>query len=573
MKHLLPAESLVPFDAWRARQASTVWVRPETNITLGEYAYFIPLAGDHGGAWQGDGGGVRTFFAERYGGDGLVFNGGGARCGLLDAVQIKGIGRNCLAGSATGFWHSYGGESVANGVREVIWSELLQAALPFGAVPVHGVLDTGTRAPAFALNGEEGSVPRGLTIREAALRPAHFMRAVYFSRADIRSHGLAPDNVRTAAAIGMLESALRHHRLAETVIGVEYLAAALRQLFERYGAQSAAALAKRIVHGTLNASNLSIDGRWIDFGTISTISDYGRIATAQSGEDVWDHGRVAKVAVDWMYYLKRFLPATCAMAVPSGSTLFQIFLDAYEARLEIEFLKLTGLPETLLMLVSPHHRSALYGCLRRIAGSGNQTSFKLFQPCLAGTVAMPDRMGHYHLNTILGQAALTGDAAATDEALRQTLDDDELRTAFVDAYWLLRSACRAAMRVPQEPHHFTLFVAINALRVNRGLPRLYRHILDAEIAERVAREDDLQRYADEMIAQGKMLLAEPCAGRICLDGWVARSDAGSLMLSPERGGQLQHSYLSAEIWIGMLTENAVSHEDKKRLLALCKNSH
>lgn len=568
MNHLLPTASLVSFDAYRAAHARAVWRQQVSGIILEDYAYFIPLPGDRGDACLP---GARTFLAERYGGAGLGFNGGGARCGLRSGVQVKGIGRNCLAGSATGFWHSYGGETLANGIREAIWSEVLQMALPYGAARVHGVLDTATRVPAFAANDVDSSVRRGLTIREAVLRPAHFMRSVYFSRDDIRAHGLAPDAERTAAAIGMLAAAFRHLRLApSTGHAPDLLAASLHELFHRFGTQSAAALAKRIVHGTLNASNLCLDGRWIDFGTITTISDYGRIATGKSGEDIWNHSRIEKIAVDWVFYLKRFLPPAIGATIPMGAELYQTFLTTLEARLELEFLKLTGLPEQALQLTTPQLRAQLYRCMRRIILSGNREPFKLFQPCAAQATEMPPRMGDFHINSMMTCAALAQDEAGTDIALRAEIANDALRHQFIEAYWALRRACLAATR--QWEAAPTLFIAVNAIRVNCALPDLYRHALDADIERRVAAGECMQRYVDAMVLRGQTVLADPRDGGVRLNGWSRARAEGDLTLSSEHGPRLGDNRLPATVLIDLLADDAITPPQKERLVALCKTA-
>lgn len=520
MQRHLPDSSFVRFHAWRGTRAQTVWHLPGLDGgALREHAYFIPLPGDDGAATGGAG---REFLGERYGGSGLSFNGGGARCGLDGAVQIKGIGKNCLAGSATSFWHSYGGETLANGVREAIWSEVIQAALPFGAVRVLGLIDTGTGVPAFSEEGgAEGTVRRGLTLRQPALRPAHFVSSVYFSRADQRRHGLPSEASRTAAALARLGEAL-HFSLggdAPAACGARFVAEGLHTLFERFGIQSAVAQAKRIMHGTLNASNLCLDGRWIDFGTISTVSDYGKIILGNAGQHFWDHSRIDRIARELAFYLRKYLPAPQAAAAPTAADLFASFLRSYTARLELEFLKLTGAPEPLLRSLAPATRSALYLSMRSLIDAGNSEPFKLFPPCTAQPVDMPARMGTIHLNTVLQRAALCASAAELAARLRDEIADAALLERFAAPYWALRRHLQAAV---EWDAHLPLFFRLNALRVNTALEELYRYRLDADIARWVEQGDSLPGHIERLVASGRTLLADPQQTALALPAWSRR---------------------------------------------------
>ena len=118
---------------------------------------------------------VKTFMAERYGGDGILSNGGGGRCGFDGVWQLKGLGPNQLVGKDVDAGHGDGNLSLDTAIYESIWSEIISATLPFGAIRTVAVLDTGRSYE------ERGfATPRGLLVRQPVVRPAHFIRATYF---------------------------------------------------------------------------------------------------------------------------------------------------------------------------------------------------------------------------------------------------------------------------------------------------------------------------------------------------------------------------------------------------------
>jgi hypothetical protein len=118
---------------------------------------------------------------ERYGGRGASGNGGGVRCGWIGDLTIKGIGRSDLAGQDAPFWHSYGGCSLPEAIREAIWGDVYDAALPYGAVRVEAIITTGTQVPLHDAEDFGGEMcPRALILRRPFLRPAHYMRSMLF---------------------------------------------------------------------------------------------------------------------------------------------------------------------------------------------------------------------------------------------------------------------------------------------------------------------------------------------------------------------------------------------------------
>jgi hypothetical protein len=195
-------------------------------------------------------------FAERYGGAGLGPNGGGVRCLDIDGVQYKGIGANLLAGSTTDRWHRHGALSAQDAVREVIWGELFDRALPYGAVRALALTATGTQ---FAVEVGEAKAPgwasRAIVAREPVVRPAHFMRSIFFEPgADARL--LPPDAQRTREACCLSHSALidalkhRPWTVAATEAARPTLGECWREVWRRAAHQLAASRVSRLIHGS-----------------------------------------------------------------------------------------------------------------------------------------------------------------------------------------------------------------------------------------------------------------------------------------------------------------------------------
>lgn len=481
MQTSLPRSSFVAFPVKRSAHATLVWNNPNgiAGASLSEHAYHIALEGDNAGTLTSD---TKIFLAERYGGPGIASNGGGARCGLAGSVQIKGVGRNALAGSRTPYWHSYGGETVAGGVRDAVWGEICHAILPFGAARVHGLIDTGTTVPRYAAKtGASAGARRGLTVRQPALRPAHFMRALGFSRADEQRANLVADAERTRAAVHAIMPAFRsiYGPARQGMSTANYINDCVTAMFTRFAYQMAAARAKRVVHATISPSNLCLDGRWIDFGTCSTVSDYGKIIVAKSGSDASQTAPVLSIAVWLVASLRRYLPPPLAASVEAAGEVYQHFRAVYDQRLDLELLKLTGISEARLLQLPLGLRSALAAKLHTIISAGNGEQFKLFHQCGRGA-HMPEKMGHYQLNTILCALALSTGPQDCEQTLRGKIAETGLRTSIIDAYFELRRAYLALFdKARQNPALEAL--RLNTTRLNSPLPGLYRHVLDQHI--------------------------------------------------------------------------------------------
>lgn len=89
-------ELLVPFAASYVPSAKVVFSRKKISSRrqkqlLNAYAYLVKSTIQVEKP--------KIFYAERYGGSGILHNGGGGRCGIGDQLQVKGIGPTPLIGN------------------------------------------------------------------------------------------------------------------------------------------------------------------------------------------------------------------------------------------------------------------------------------------------------------------------------------------------------------------------------------------------------------------------------------------------------------------------------------------
>jgi|GEM_PF-3081912 len=234
----------------------------------------------------------KRFYAERYGGGGIGSHGGGVRCGTDFQLSIKGLGCNPLCGRNAPPEYAHGGMSLFECVQEAIWGAVFDIALPFGASKVLAIIGTDTPcwwvtsrwsdAELSSRYGSPPSLPRGMIVRDAPLRPAHFMRAPFHVPQDGRKDFATMDLARVCQAtdrlLGLMPSPSHIRTRSEDAFEGEAIERGLSELAARLAVQSAAAKAKRLVHGNITASNVCLDGKWIDYGSATALPGWGAIS-------------------------------------------------------------------------------------------------------------------------------------------------------------------------------------------------------------------------------------------------------------------------------------------------------
>ncbi|AHL35475.1 MchC protein [Pseudomonas brassicacearum] len=340
-------EIFVPFEVEKIDGCSVIYFnkalaegKTATDI-LNSYSYIVRSKSSD----PCNQGSVKTFMAERYGGDGILGNGGGGRCGFDGTWQLKGLGPNQLVGKNVDAGHSDGNLSLDTAIYESIWSEIINVALPYGAIRTVAILDTGRSYEAQGI-----STPRGLLIRQPVVRPAHFIRATFFK--ENQQNGLSEDAKRVKTAIAKLEEFLPSAMPASPSDRAnKCLKSGFFELASRFAEQFAAAKAKRIIHYNVSASNLSIDGAWLDLsGT--------RLFTHLIAPDQIDIERFNTEyfpAIDCIkslcYYLNKYSVVTPQASTHLMEVTVNRFIQTYQRKLNLYQAAQAGFPLWVLRLL------------------------------------------------------------------------------------------------------------------------------------------------------------------------------------------------------------------------------
>lgn len=208
---------------------------------------------------------TKIYFAERYGGLGVATNGGGVRCGNSGKTQIKGVGRNILGLQTKDHWHSYGGLNLIDAAYEAIIAETIGKLLPIGVAKIYGIIILENNAALLPGPPEDDLESKrsygALLIRDATIRPAHFLRCPGFEPAS-DSNDMPPDVARTKMSNKRFYKKFNQKNEFISYIGM---------CLSRHANQFAFARAARIFHGSLSPSNVCLDGRWIDLSNTTFI--------------------------------------------------------------------------------------------------------------------------------------------------------------------------------------------------------------------------------------------------------------------------------------------------------------
>lgn len=287
----------------------------------------------------------KIFYAERYGGDGIARNGGGGRCGFDGRFHLKGAGPNQLVGGDADAAHGNGCLFLDTAIYESIWAEIINIALPYGAIRTLAVLDAG-----YDFEESGWIKARGLLVREPVVRPAHFIRAVYFKERQFNR--VCADAIRVRAAIHQLVDFL-----PEGSGGVsdgslhERLAAGMVELARRYAKQFSAARAKRIIHFNVSASNLSLDGAWLDLSSTRVFSQLIGGDRLKAKRFLTEHLPAIESIKSMCYYLSKYLVVSNSDAIEICERAIEGFHREYESCLCFYNAMHVGFPLVILEFV------------------------------------------------------------------------------------------------------------------------------------------------------------------------------------------------------------------------------
>ncbi|CAI2161189.1 Uncharacterized ACR, YdiU/UPF0061 family [Serratia fonticola] len=299
--NMLPEQSYIPFKTIKLASPELVWLNQELNEMSGmneeelldTFAYVTPDYMPTSGLNEQD---CQFFLADRYGSRYEACNGGSARCGIRNTWQVKGIGRNPLVAINIDKGHTNGKLCLTKAISEAVWGEICHRELPYGAIRTLAIIKTGAWMDADYGLPEIHTQPCALVIREVAIRPAHFERATFFWPSNAYMQLRNDDALRVQRAIERITHFLPG--------GEEGLVAGLTSFVERMACQIAVSRVKGIPHGSLTSSNISIDGRFLDFGTLSSVPDFANYVLAAGQGGVWDdHLLIA----EWLRHIGVFI--------------------------------------------------------------------------------------------------------------------------------------------------------------------------------------------------------------------------------------------------------------------------
>ena len=238
-------------------------------------------------------------YADRYGGAGIGHNGGSGRAVVVNGYHVKGVGQTPLVSTLPEEIFSTGEAYLEECIREVIFSEIVAHDFPHSSVPVLAIIDTGLNAE-ICVKGERKFRRRTLLVRPCFLRPAHFERAGGFVSCDPKSGAIDQRRVEKFFSNAIL------------VLGREELEKAYSSLWGNWARQLAHSFVARLLHGSNTISNISLDGRLVDFGAMSSVPSWSNISIGLQVQPFVRNFNVISDAVRslsyyfWRYFDKNF---------------------------------------------------------------------------------------------------------------------------------------------------------------------------------------------------------------------------------------------------------------------------
>jgi hypothetical protein len=286
---LTPANGHVPLPLTRLQGAALLWLNAEEaeadpawarlNGDRDAYAEYLLAACAYSVSADGETP-DRMGVADRYGGGGIGSNGGSGRAAIIGPYCVKGVGRTPLIGRDVDVGHASGGAYLEECVRESLLGEIMHRELPYGAVRTLAIIATGAVQVWQTAYGPKPE-RRCLLVRRAFLRPGHLERAPLY-RGSENLPGLA-DAHRVRCTIAALEG---------HVGGTDPLQSQLTAGFARWSRQLAASYLMCLLHGGISSSNVTLDGRLLDFGATAAVPSLARYWVASghhpSGEEFRD---------------------------------------------------------------------------------------------------------------------------------------------------------------------------------------------------------------------------------------------------------------------------------------------
>lgn len=488
---------------------------------------------------------VKTFMAERYGGDGIARNGGGGRCGFDGVWQLKGLGPNQLIDPNVDISNRDGNQCLQTALNESIWAEIVDVALPYGAIRTVAILNTGLTYEKYGQ-----SKTRGLILREPVVRPAHFIRAIYFKQKHIDT--LGEDAQRVKAAIRKLVDFLPGpNSTSMSLSQPERLERGLLELAGRYAEQFAAARAKHISHNNVSESNIALNGAWLDLSgarlfTHTVSGDRLNIERFNA-----EYAHVIHSLESLCYYLSKYSVLTLEASAQIYKTVIKHFTEQYYKHLSLYEAAQAGFPLWILKLLTE--------CVEFSEFSTHLRALLDRDDFTVSAVKLESGWEGYERWTgrlYLGLLAAKVNEAPLAELTGITLGNGQAEQLSSSFNQLFEVACAVANEQGISRQNLGRCMAINAVRLNRS--HLVLHELEARIKQlEFSALRDCQALVDEAVRAVMLNLGSEQG--MTVPFWL--SDKLSIEFEPVSGVFLTDVNDRPTLSIGALLELGVNHGD------------
>ena len=422
----------------------------------------------------------KTMHSDYYGGEGLGPNHGSARAGILGQVQIKGVGVTPhYVGEVTSSHDGAAGFHEA--IKEVVWGNLLENELPYGANRVISLIDTGLTKS----DGEKHI----LIIREDPLRAGHFIRRTWKSDTqDLNRVQKNLANIDQAISNRDPKEAyllkLCEHNKPESVIAnskdaldtkVKQRLLTADEWLYRLSKQIARFHARRYFHGATSESNININGQFIDYGTATANSGYGKIHFL---EHVEPFGEFAEIDRRWGPGLTHKLFLDLDEELPNelylNSKLKTTWKHYFKSAMSEEFSMLVGIPEKIVGRLKGDPRLNELGL--RLYNISLKSSFRQSSVDIQN-LDMPSNTGRINVQdlfvalskTILNQKPI--DDFLSSQTLISEIEGKELKLLWETVIALVRNEYKGMVG---SDANFEELIKSNAKWLNRNQEDLYR---------------------------------------------------------------------------------------------------
>ncbi|KYG67066.1 hypothetical protein AZI86_08620 [Bdellovibrio bacteriovorus] len=427
---IIGAGAFVPMQAKQLANPNAIYLNhklmAEQGLDLQKVlemtAFAAPVSGETAGGYTNK---TKTVYADGYGGIGLNGNEGNGRTFTVDSMwENKGGGITPFVAATSEASHRNGASLLPEGIHEAIWSNLLADELPRGAHRVLAIIATGTR-----VGGPDGE-PRVLIVREAPIRPAHFV-----VNENGQKRGTEREKNRISDAMKHITNALPQPKNSTARTEAERFRSGIFEMIDRQAQMHSYGWAHSLFHGGTSPSNAGMDGRALDFGTYQALDGYQKIRVIHD-DGFNGETKVYKTDLlkDMRDSLVKTLPPELARAMPSEQEWFERFDQTFERTQLLEMLRLAGsFNETTSALLNTHEGLQLAKLVKSMAEAGNEKEIEKWK--LPGFAEDYFKQGTYSLEKVMTALAELNLSAPADTAkLMALVPDSALRAQLIEWY-------------------------------------------------------------------------------------------------------------------------------------------